>query len=126
MPVLVALPQFKGWAVSPDDITFGEAQQEQVPVLIDGRVRQVNIVRRSLTFRLKGIPAGAAIGFIDQARTASVSQILGTPVYEDINMGGYVLQQAVLVKATPSAPIVFNGGAIMPNLELVYESQVFE
>jgi len=27
----------------------------------------------------------------------------------------------VLVKATPSAPIVFNGGAIMPNLELVYE-----
>lgn len=126
MPVSVSLPQFKGFAVSPDDISFGEAQQEQVPVLIDGRVRQVNLVRRSLTFRIKGIPAGAALSFIDQARNSAIDQIIGTPPYEDINLGGYVLRNAVLVKATPSAPIVFNGGAIMPNLELVYESQVFE
>lgn len=126
MAVTVTLPQFKGFAVNPDDITFAEAEQQQVPVLVGGRVRQVNLVRRSLTFRLKGIPAGSAIAFIDQARNTNIDQINGTPVYEDIALGGYTLRNAILTKATPSAPITFNGISIMPTLELVYESQSFE
>jgi len=126
MAVTVNLPVFRGFAILPDDITFAEAEQQQVPVLVNGRVRQVNLVRRSLTFRLKGIPAGSAIAFIDQARTSNTDQILGSPTYEDINLGGYILRNAILTKATPSAPITFNGLAIMPNLELVYESQSFE
>jgi len=126
MAVTVNLPVFRGFAILPDDITFAEAEQQQVPVLVNGRVRQVNLVRRSLTFRLKGIPAGSAIAFIDQARNSNTDQILGSPTYEDINLGGYILRNAILTKATPSAPITFNGLAIMPNLELVYESQSFE
>lgn len=126
MAVSVQLPQFKGFGVDPSDITFGDGQSQSIAVLVNGRVQEVTFVRRSLTFRIKGIPAGSAISFIEQAKRSNIDQVVGSPIYEDISLGGYVLQRAILKKATPSAPIVFNGGAIMPLLELVYESDVFE
>jgi hypothetical protein len=126
MPVQISLPQFHGYGINPDDITIGEAESQQVPVLVNGRVRQVNLVRRNVTIKLKGLQAGDAAGYISQAVSSTVSQIIGTPVYEDINMGGYTLRRAVLVKATPTPSISFSGMQIMPSLELVYESQIFE
>jgi hypothetical protein len=126
MAVSILLPQFDGYGVNPDDITIAEAETQDVPVLINGRVRQVKLVRRSMTIKLKGIQAGSALAYINQAVNAAVSQIIGTPSYRDINVGGYTLRSAVLVKATPTASISFNGLQIMPSLELVYESQVFE
>jgi len=126
MTVKISLPQFHGYGVNPDDITIAEAETQQVPVLINGRVRQVNLVRRNMTIKLKGINAGDALAYINQAINSPVDQIIGTPPYEDINMGGYILQKAVLVKATPTPCISFNGLQIMPTLELVYESQIFE
>lgn len=124
--VQINLPTFDGWAFTPEDAKFGEAESAQIPLLRSGRVQQIQIVRRSLTLSLKGIPLGAAIAYIDQVRGLPAAQVYGSTVTRDITIGGYTLRQAILVKATPSAPISFAGGEIMPSLELEFHSELWE
>lgn len=69
---------------------------------------------------------GAAIAYLDQVKGLPAAQVYGSPTTRDITISGYTLRSAILVKATPSAPISFNGGEIMPQLELEFHSEVWE
>ena len=124
--VQVQLPTFDGWAFTPDDAKFGEAESAAIPILRNGRVQQINIVRRSLTLTLRGIPAEAAINYLEEMKNLPSNLVYGSPPLRNITIGGYTLRKAYLAKASPSAAITFVGGAVMPQLELEFHSEVWE
>ena len=125
--VTVQLSQFKGYAVAPDDVTYGEAETKEIEAVQNCVPIKTQFVRRSVTIKLKGLTKDQAIPFIEQARNTPRNIVNNVSVGEDITLNsGVTIKDAVLVKATPTEPIQFNNTWVMPDLELEYHSKVFD
>lgn len=117
--------QFKGFAIAPEDVSFGEAESLDISINRRGQVTSIAIPRRSVTITLRGINITQAQVFIDQAQATPLALVYGSAVLEDITLGGYTVRSAVLVKVTPTLPINVAGQDLMESLELEYHSQRF-
>lgn len=125
--VSVNLSTFKGFAIAPDDVTFGEAETKEIEAVQDCVPIKTQFVRRSATVRLRGLTKDQALVFIEQAKNTPKNIVNNVSVGEDLVFNsGVTLQQAFLVKATPTEPIRFNDTWVMPSLELEYHSKVFD
>ena len=125
MAVSINYLQFDGFAVAPDDVQEGEAETQEVSVLRNGREMKVQLVRKSLTVRLRGITQAQAAPYIQAAQGNKVRMILGSEQGADIYIGAFHIRQAVLIKAKPSLPVNFAGTMLLSQLELEYHSLVF-
>jgi hypothetical protein len=52
--------------------------------------------------------------------------ITGAASFEDINVFGYLIPDAILTKVNPSKPFTANGINFMDTIELVFDSQTFK
>lgn len=126
MSIDVGLVAFKGFAVRPEDVTFGEAGTKDLEFLGGGGAVLIAQFRRpSLTIILRGITQQQAQPFIQQAQRSAIALFTGSAQRETFEIAGYRVPNAVLVQATPSAPLQIAGSALIEQLTLLYESQVF-
>jgi hypothetical protein len=125
--VTVQLSTFKGFAIAPDDVTFGEAETKEIEAVQNCVPIKTQFVRRSATVKLRGLTRDQALVFIDEAKNTPKNIANNVLVGQDITFNsGIVLKEAYLVKATPTEPIQFNTTWVMPSLELEYHSKVFD
>lgn len=126
MGVSVGLLQFKGFAVRPEDVTFGEAATKDLQFLSSGgSVMTASFKRPSVSIVLRGLTQQQAQPFIQIAQQAAFSLFTGAAPRELIAIAGFQVPDAVLVSAIPSAPIQIAGEALIDQIALTYESQVF-
>jgi len=127
MPIAVgSYTIFKGFAVSADDIRPGEAESKTLPVLSEaGQLLQATFRRYSLQIVVRGIRESDASGFLLSAQQANLNLFNGSPQKEDIALLGRTFFECVLVDAQISQPVTLNGTALVDQLQLTYESQVF-
>ena len=125
--VTVQLSTFKGFAIAPDDVTFGEAETKEIEAVQNCVPIKTQFVRRSATVKLRGLTRDQALVFIEEAKNTPKNIVNNITVGEDLTFNsGITLKQAFLVKATPTEPIQFNTTWVMPSLELEYHSKVFD
>lgn len=116
---------FKNFAVAPEDIQPGEVDGLEVLVNQIGAISKVQIARRSVTITIRGIRAAEAKKFVQEAERNRVRMILGNLNGEKLDFESFTLEDAILVKATPSQPIGFIGEKIVEQIQLEYQSQLF-
>lgn len=125
MALGVTFFQFRGFAFKQDAISFGDGESLDVNINRNGVVTKIPIKKRTVTFTLVGATDVNLITLQNERDNNIAGLINGSVVPEDINIFGYVIEDAVLTEVKPSAPININGFNIFDKIELTYESQVY-
>lgn len=116
-----------GYSFGPEDISFGEGNTIEVPINggASGTVENIQLVKRQLTLGLKGA-TDADVTALEAIRSGNVLSLLNKTIEtEDIDIGGYVVEQAYISKVTPSGPQKVNGTTLFNNVELIVSSRVY-
>jgi hypothetical protein len=125
MSLAVTYFQFRGFAFKQDAISFGDGESLDVNINRNGLINKVPIKKRTVTFTVVGA-LDTDLVVLENERDASIGGLInGSAAPEDINILGYIIEQALLTDVKPSAPININGFNIFDKIELTFESQVF-
>lgn len=117
--------QFKGYAVAPEDISWGEAASNEVSINRGGTLTTSKLTRYTVQLTLRGLSESQASAFVTEAKANTRRLIRGSATLEDLQFGSKTLEQSVLITAVPSVSIAVAGVGIVEQLQLTYESQVF-
>lgn len=115
--------QFKGFAIAPEDVQPSDVQSIDITISRGGIASSVSLSRKGATVTLRGLTKQQTDPFVEQAKQNRLRMARGSIPVEDLNFGSFVVEDAALVKATPSVPIVVAGQSIVETLVLEYQSQ---
>jgi len=111
-----------GIAYESQDIAFGDAETKEITVQRDGKILRVNLKKRQVTFTARGVTQLQVTQFEQKAEDNIRKMIFGGLQTINIDIGGYVIADAVLFSITPSAPTLIEGVALYENCQFVYNS----
>ena len=134
MALSVELQSIEGFAVSPSDISIGEAASiESQIVTASGDLISVALKRFTIEISLKGVLSERTAGFVLKAeqnrlsllsgRIPSSSSASGGP--GSVGVGGFELITPALTKATPSGYLEIDRTSLTESLSLTYEDMVY-
>ena len=115
------------YAVKPDGISFGDAETEDIVINggSDGTITTIQLKKRTVTLTIEGV-TDADISNLQDKRDNNILDLINRrAATEDLQFGGFLVEQALITDLTPSAPKFVDGIAIFESLEVVYTSQVF-
>lgn len=118
---------FKGRTYQPEDISFGDGETKDI--LINGGAKGTNttikIKKQQVTLTLRGGSDDDMVG-IQNEREQNIKDLLRKrEETEDLDFGGFVVEQALLLDFKPAAPTKIDGITIYETIELTYGSQIF-
>lgn len=116
---------FDGIAVAPEDVQFGEVDSQEVSLARLGVVTKTALVRKSVTLTLRGLNTDQSQPYVNQAQRTSLNLIRGRADVRTLTFGLETIEDAVLVKAIPSVPILVDGQALYDSLQLEFHSQKY-
>lgn len=125
MAVNVQFFTFRGYAFDSGDISYGEAESQDININRNSEIQTVQIRKESVTFTLRGATDTDLTAFEDERNTNIDALIAGTAVPENIDILGKTISSALLYSVTPSGPKYINGSTIYESIELEYRSQVW-
>ena len=125
MSLGVTFFQLRGFAFKQDAISFGDGENLDVNINRNGNINKIPITKKTVTFSLVGATDIDLVSLQNERDNNISGLINGSVAAQDINIFGYIIEQAILTKVTPSAPINVNGFNIFDKIELVFESQVY-
>lgn len=111
-------------AVLPEDIKPGTQGDLTFNTNSGGLVDEVSISKETVGITLKGISAATFAELRAKRATAIAGRVTGSVAAEDIDFGGYVLEQAILNKVTLSKFVKVAGVTII-DCEVEYRSLVY-
>lgn len=115
------------YAVKPDGVSFGEAETNDILINggADGTVTTIPIKKRQVTLTVEGV-TDVDIARIQNKRDENILDLINRrATVQDLNFGGFVVEQTLITDFTPSAPKVVDGIGIFDQMEVVFSSQVF-
>lgn len=122
MAISVNLFELDGIAYSSADVQFGDAETLAPPVNTRSVILTVPLRRRRLTLNARGVTE-AKFTSVDSQRSSSVSSILGgSPVGENIVVGAFTVENALLLDYQPGAPITIESVVLLESVSLIYDS----
>lgn len=113
------------YALDTGDIQIGTAQTKDIPKNLGTRIATIPLKQDQVTFTIKGINT-ADMANLSAARDDSVRRIVhavGQIQGKDIDLGGYVVENALLLSVEPSAPIIVDGISLMEQVSVRFDSQ---
>lgn len=135
MALSVELQSIEGFAVSPSDISIGEAASIESQIITDsGDLISVALKRFTIEVSLKGILSDRTAGFVEKAEQNRLtllngripsSSSMGEEEAGPIAVGGFELITPVLTKATPSGYLKIDRISLTESLSLTYEDMVY-
>ena len=125
MPINVNFFQFQGYAFKPESISFGDGESLEVKINRGGKIANIPIVKRTVTFSLEGATDVDLQNFETERENNVGGLIAGTTTGQNIDIFGYTIYDAILTKVTPSAPIQVNGFTIYDKVDLEYTSLTY-
>ena len=117
--------QFRGYAFKPDAISFGDGQTQDVNINRNGTIVTAQIAKKTVTFSLVGATDTDLAAFLNERDNNISGLITGAASFEDINIFGYLIPDALLTKVTPSAPFNAAGINLFDKIDLEFQSQTF-
>lgn len=111
-------------AVLPEDIKPGTQGDLTFNTNSGGLVDEVTISKETVGITLKGISAATFEELRTQRAASITGRVLGTVAAEDIDFGGYILEQAIINKVTLSKFVKVAGVPII-DCEVEYRSLVY-
>ena len=115
------------YAVKPDGVSFGEAETNDILINggADGTVTTVPIKKRQVTLTVEGV-TDVDIARIQNKRDENILDLINRrAVTQNLNFGGFIVEQTLITDFTPSAPKIVDGIGIFDKMEVVFSSQVF-
>jgi hypothetical protein len=127
MAISVEYFVFNNRTFKPDNISFGEGETLEIKINggASGKVTTVPLAMRTATLTVEGATSIDLTSVQDERDNNIRDLIRQRAVLQDLDFGGYVVEQALLLKFTPSAPIKVDGVTIYETIELEYQSQVY-
>jgi hypothetical protein len=117
---------FRGYTFKPDSIAFSDRETQDVNINRNGTITTVQLVKKTVTFTLVGGTEADLVAFENERDNNVSGLITGAASFEDINVFGYLIPDAILTKVNPSKPFTANGINFMDTIELVFDSQTFK
>lgn len=117
--------QFRGYAFKPDAISFGDGETQDVNINRGGTIVKTQLVKKTVTFSVVGATDTDLVQFQNERDNNIQGLITGAAAFEDINIFGYLIPDAILVKVTPSAPFSAAGINLFDKIDLEFQSQTF-
>lgn len=134
MALSVELQSIEGFAVSPSDISIGEAASIESQIVTDsGDLISVALKRFTIEISLKGVLSERTAGFVLKAEQNRLSLLKGAIPSSSsgsgdsvsVGVGGFELISPVLTKATPSGYLEIDRTSLTESLSLTYEDMVY-
>lgn len=125
MTLGVTFFQLRGYAFKQDAISFGDGESLDININRGGVVNKIPIKKRTVTLTIVGATDTDLVQLQNERDNNISGLINGSAVPENINILGYIIEQALLTEVKPSAPITVNGFNIFDKIELTFESQVY-
>jgi len=110
---------FDGYPVDPEDVQFS-TESRTVIVNDGGNAIEVQQQKFSITIILRGTPPHVAHDYLSVLRLSANTL---NPPLRTIDVGGIVIEDALLIAVEPSSLIEIGGTHIRPALQLTYRSK---
>jgi len=121
MAVNVSFYQLAGYAVLPEDISFGTGGGNLGFQVNNGtKITDIELVKRSVTFTLKGVPQ-AILGTLESMRENGLDTLISGASGDNLDIGGFVVTNAVLRTVTPKKIITVNSQSLC-DVDVEYQS----
>lgn len=131
MPIAVALFQKNiggtNYAFDTGDISFGDAETKEVLRNIGTDIVKIPLRKRQVTFTIRGANS-ANLQSLYAARDNSINTLInaaGTITGENIPIGADVIYNALLLDVQAGPPITVAGQALVEQVTVRYDSQVY-
>jgi len=131
MPVTVALYTKiiggRQFAFDTGDISFGQAENKDVLKNVGIDIVKITLQKRQVTFTIRGANAGdlAALYTTRENNITRLVNANGLVQGEDLQIGGDVIYNALLLDVQAGPPITVQGVPIIESVQVRYDSQVY-
>jgi hypothetical protein len=104
------------------DINFGDAETKEVTINKGGRILKVGLRKPNVTFNIRGATSLNLTQLRADIENTIRGMIFGSYTTQTLDIGGYVIEDAVMVSVRPSGPTIIEGISVFEQIEMVWNS----
>ncbi len=104
------------------DINFGDAETKEVTLNKGGRILKVPLRKPNVTFNIRGATSLNLTQIRADIENTIRGMIFGSYTTTNLDIGGYVIEDAVMVSVRPSGPTIIEGITVFEQIEMVWNS----
>lgn len=115
------------FAFDTSDISFGEAENRQIPKNLGDNIVNLTFRKEQVTFTVRGAN-NQDYEFLEAVKNANRDALIGATGSikgTDIKIGAKVIENALLLDVQASAPSIVLGDALYETITLRYDSQIW-